>query len=287
MCLLLVARFDRVRNGSQQPAKRRFRAFIHPPTNFSSSDGLKVPENGTLMCLAFVVLFEPRGRAHKTLLFKKGGKMSDAYTLYSLGKTPRFRSRKNRETWELLESLLNNGPARYNELTACAQGHDHEAGGEGFVKYCFKNDWIIPVSAQPAPDTIPKPTIAEPHASPKLFNGAGLSTGIYMAYPTTEELKPTYRGHKSFVNCRHTKIGITKQGFEARRSSYHKTFDGEVAFRVIAEVPPERLDSIERKLLTELRRRYPLVGTTREWFHTDDRQTILRIVNGVLDGFAN
>jgi hypothetical protein len=108
------------------------------------------------------------------------------------------------------------------------------------------------------------------------------STGIYIAYPTTDTLKRTYRGHKSFVNSRHTKVGITKDSFRSRQSEYMRTFDGEIKFIPLAAISPADLPALETVILTKIRRIFSTVGNTREWFDTQDRESIVKIIDSVL-----
>ena len=70
------------------------------------------------------------------------------------------------------------------------------------------------------------------------------STGIYIAYPTSEVLKRTYRGHKSFVNNRSSKVGITKKCLSSRQAEYMRTFDGELRFIPLAGISPHDLPAI-------------------------------------------
>lgn len=107
------------------------------------------------------------------------------------------------------------------------------------------------------------------------------STGVYIAYPTSSELKPTYRGHKSQVNNRHTKVGITVKSFESREREYRVTFGGEVEFIPLVEVPAVKLKELEKVLIMKVREHFQTVGSTKEWFDTDDRETLMAIVKSV------
>lgn len=107
------------------------------------------------------------------------------------------------------------------------------------------------------------------------------STGIYMAFPTTTKLKPTYRKHKSMVNDQHTKVGITVKSFRERSGEYNRTFDGEVDFVPLLVMDPNELAFIEKEILTALRSEFGNVGRTREWFDTTDRERISEIVQQV------
>lgn len=106
----------------------------------------------------------------------------------------------------------------------------------------------------------------------------GHACGIYMAYPTSAVLKPTYRGHKTLVNHEHTKVGITISSFAARESEYMRTFGGEIAFFPLLIATPEQLPVIEMSILVKLRALFPLSGTAKEWFKTTERESIAEIV---------
>ena len=108
------------------------------------------------------------------------------------------------------------------------------------------------------------------------------STGIYIAYPTSKVLKRTYRGHKSFVNNRSTKVGITKKCFSSRQAEYMRTFDGELRFIPLAAISPHDLPAIENTILAKLRMEFSNVGNTKEWFDTQDRESIVKIIDSVL-----
>lgn len=60
--------------------------------------------------------------------------------------------------------------------------------------------------------------------------------GIYIAYPTTAELKSIFKpkNYKTKVNWGHTKIGIAKDSFERRSKGYFSNFDDEVVFTPVA-----------------------------------------------------
>ena len=77
----------------------------------------------------------------------------------------------------------------------------------------------------------------------------GSATGIYLAYPTSPELKPTYRGHRTLVNDLHTKIGVASKSFVSRENEYMSTFNFEVAFFPILEVSVPRLHVLESRVI--------------------------------------
>jgi Holliday junction resolvase len=114
-----------------------------------------------------------------------------------------------------------------------------------------------------------------------MSRGSGVSPkgiGLYMAYPTTAVLKPIYRKLKTLVNDQHTKVGKTRDSFEKRAREYRNTFNREVEFIPLVEVPLESLDAIEAAVLLEIGRRYPRVGRATEWFDTVDRDAIAELV---------
>ena len=106
----------------------------------------------------------------------------------------------------------------------------------------------------------------------------GDATGIYLAYSTSTVMKPTYRGHKTMVNDQHTKVGVATKSFLSRENEYMSTFQHEVAFVPLIALPVEQLSAFEGQLLLELRQRYPLSGSAREWFRTTERQLIAELV---------
>lgn len=100
-------------------------------------------------------------------------------------------------------------------------------------------------------------------------------TGLYIAYPTTSVLKVTYPGHRTQVNQQHTKIGMAKRSFQARRLEYNRTFTGEVQFIPLAVVNRNCLSAIEAHVLAALQANYKTVGFAKEWFDTDDRHSLV------------
>jgi len=57
---------------------------------------------------------------------------------------PKFTEQIDIESWHNLESYLeNHGDAIFLDLVIRCSTHDHPAGGEGFVKYCIRNGWLV------------------------------------------------------------------------------------------------------------------------------------------------
>lgn len=104
------------------------------------------------------------------------------------------------------------------------------------------------------------------------------SPGIYLAYPTTPELKPIYPCYKTLVNGEHTKLGIARRSFQDRERQYIRTFQGEVLFHPVLQMAPAHLSEFEARVLAQLTPRYPKSGRAREWFHTAERQAIAELV---------
>jgi hypothetical protein len=112
------------------------------------------------------------------------------------------------------------------------------------------------------------------------FTISGTATGVYLAYPTTDVFKQTYRGHSTLVNHGDTKIGIAcENNFLARENEYMETFGNEVAFFPILQVNDlVVLRKLGSMLLPMLAARYPMSGRAREWFRTVERQSIADLV---------
>ena len=190
---------------------------------------------------------------------------------YRIAATPNIRAQRNRRTWDQLVDALGLKSATESQLVAMCGGHNHPEGGKGFVRYCLKNNWLVRSNNDIRADDV---------VSHRGVASTSVSTGFYIAYPTTDELKPVYRGRKAKVNRSHTKVGITKDSFEVRGKEYARTFDGEVEFRPIRinGVESGLLAELETRVLNEVSKRYSRVGTTREWFDTTERDEIVAIV---------
>ena len=106
--------------------------------------------------------------------------------------------------------------------------------------------------------------------------------GIYSAYPTTSELKPIFKGFKTKVNNNHTKVGKCEIGFLGREKNYQTTFDKEVEFHpVVILKKVEDLD-VEKDVINVLKERYKKVGFAKEWFDTDDHESVIKIIVDVV-----
>lgn len=111
-------------------------------------------------------------------------------------------------------------------------------------------------------------------------NEPGEETGIYIAYPTSPILKSIYqvKNYRTQVNHQHTKVGIAKGSFSARKKGYVKNFDEEVDFIPIAIIDYEYLKYAETRVILAVSSEFSKVGRAQEWFNTSDRQRISEII---------
>lgn len=105
-------------------------------------------------------------------------------------------------------------------------------------------------------------------------------TGIYIAYPTTSELKSIYKpkNYKTMVNDQHTKVGIAKDSFNSRSKGYYGNFDNKVDFIPLVIIDVKHLGQIEKIILSEINAEFSRVGRAREWFDTTNRKRVTEIV---------
>lgn len=104
------------------------------------------------------------------------------------------------------------------------------------------------------------------------------ATGIYLAYPRTEESRVDREGQWTLVNCKHTKVGFAAHSFRASSAQYRRDFDGNVKFMPLAEVPAQDLAEVEQALISKLSSRFPRVSCAANWFVTQDRQSIISMI---------
>ena len=109
-------------------------------------------------------------------------------------------------------------------------------------------------------------------------------TGIYIAIPTSAVLKSIYRAqnYKTEVNNEHLKIGITKDSFQSRSKCYYDNFDNEVEFIPLVAINRDVLKEVEAKVLAQIKIEFNRVGRAREWFDTNDKQRIIKILISTL-----
>ncbi len=63
---------------------------------------------------------------------------------FRIAHKPKFTEQIDIESWHNLESYLEkHGDAILLDLVIRCSTHDHPAGGEGFVKYCIRNGWLV------------------------------------------------------------------------------------------------------------------------------------------------
>ena len=111
--------------------------------------------------------------------------------------------------------------------------------------------------------------------------------GIYLAYPRSEGCMIAKGDVDTLVSRRHTKVGITPESFIASGSNYRRDFDNRVKFIPLVEIPAQRLREVEENVLAALASRYRLVGGTRNWFDTQQRDSIISLIYSQLCTAAN
>ncbi len=63
---------------------------------------------------------------------------------FRIAHKPKFTEQIDIESWHNLESYLEKqGDAIFLDLVIRCSTHDHPSGGEGFIKYCIKNGWLV------------------------------------------------------------------------------------------------------------------------------------------------
>ena len=65
---------------------------------------------------------------------------------FRIAHKPKFTDQMDIDTWHRLEIYLDkHGDAIFFDIVIRCSTHDHPSGGEGFVKYCIKNGWLVKV----------------------------------------------------------------------------------------------------------------------------------------------
>jgi len=63
---------------------------------------------------------------------------------FRIAHKPKFTEQHDIDTWHRLEIYLDkHGDAIFLDLVIRCSTHDHPSGGEGFIKYCIKNGWLV------------------------------------------------------------------------------------------------------------------------------------------------
>lgn len=109
-------------------------------------------------------------------------------------------------------------------------------------------------------------------------------TGIYVAYPTSQTLKVTYKNAKTKVNDQHTNVGSTSDSFKSRRKGYQETFHKEVEFFPVVFLDKELVDRAHNLILDALHQHFKKVGQSDTWFETPDHQNVLAIIIKTMEG---
>ncbi len=65
---------------------------------------------------------------------------------FRIAHKPKFTDQRDIDTWHRLKIYLDkHGDAIFFDIVIRCSTHDHPSGGEGFVKYCIKNGWLVKV----------------------------------------------------------------------------------------------------------------------------------------------
>jgi len=63
---------------------------------------------------------------------------------FRIAHTPKFTDKVDIDTWHRLENYLSkHEDAIFLDLVIRCSTHDHPSGGEGFIKYCIRNGWLV------------------------------------------------------------------------------------------------------------------------------------------------
>ena len=63
---------------------------------------------------------------------------------FRIAHKPKFTEQQDIDTWHKLENYLDkHGDAIFLDLVIRCSTHDHPSGGEGFIKYCIRNGWLV------------------------------------------------------------------------------------------------------------------------------------------------
>lgn len=66
---------------------------------------------------------------------------------FQIGRIPTLTANQNKQTWHKIESKLAEvKTASFEQIVVWCKGHDHPAGGHGFVDYCIKQGWLVAVT---------------------------------------------------------------------------------------------------------------------------------------------
>jgi hypothetical protein len=173
---------------------------------------------------------------------------------YRIGRIPRLRAGRNKISWQKIQAQLDRGgSADLDQLAKWCVDHDHAAGGQGFVRYCIDNEWLVPVTATPGE----QPT--QPASDSDALNRSGETSstgdsGIYIAILLTDQYMPVTRDPRyvatcACVNSENVKVGKA-QSFRIRESNYWQDFDR----HNVEFIPLARLTEIDRAETAILRR---------------------------------
>jgi hypothetical protein len=165
---------------------------------------------------------------------------------YRIGKTPQLRAGRNLRSWQKIQAhLANTGSADLDWLSQFCADHDHSTGGSGFVQYCIRHEWLVPLASPPQMQLSQVVDEHQAHSPAKMTN-ISRDSGIYIAILHTDQYMPVTRDPRYVATCarvnnQNVKVGKARS-FKVRESNYWKDFDR----HNVEFIPIARLDDIKR-----------------------------------------
>ena len=73
----------------------------------------------------------------------KNRMMGSLMDKYRIAKTPRMTAQRNIDSWQKIEKhMIKHRSDTFDALATVCSKHDHQNGGDGFVRYCIDNGWL-------------------------------------------------------------------------------------------------------------------------------------------------
>jgi len=67
---------------------------------------------------------------------------------YRIAKTPKLTAQRNIDSWQKIKKHMgSHRSASFHALAMVCSWHDHQNGGDGFVKYCIDSGWLKEIGA--------------------------------------------------------------------------------------------------------------------------------------------
>ncbi len=207
---------------------------------------------------------------------------------YRIGMTPNLRAGRNRNSWQKIQAQLSTrGSADLESLVQSCHDHDHPTGGWGFVNYCIRHEWLVPVTS-PDRGVVNLPASDRDLVNKALNAPASGDSGIYIAILLTDQYLPVTRDPRYTATCarvnnQNVKVGKARS-FRVRESNYWQDFDQpNVEF-----IPIARLAEIDRAETAILRRldTFRLLSPKRskmDWLAGITPAEVVRIAYAILD----